>query len=151
MENIDNNIIVNVKPYKVLLQTSEDGVEGGYYDADETWHEFGSGGSGLITVSVSVTEDSTTGVTVNKTIVPDEEVEGLYTTLNDYIDIGETKTVTVLPNFINIWCFSVGEITTLVSGTAKTKPFDIDGFTGYVVYFDEDGQTALLKATTGGE
>ena len=44
MENIDNNIIANAKPYKVLLQTSENGVAGGYYDGDEVWHEFGGGG-----------------------------------------------------------------------------------------------------------
>lgn len=59
MENIDNNIIVNVKPYKVLLQTSEDGVEGGYYDADETWHEFGAGGTGIKNPLVTITLDNT--------------------------------------------------------------------------------------------
>lgn len=44
MENKDMNIAINVKPYKVLLQSSEDGVTGGYYDTDEVWHEFGEGG-----------------------------------------------------------------------------------------------------------
>lgn len=145
MENIDNNIIVNAKPYKVLLQTSEDGVEGGYYDADETWHEFGGGESDILNVTISFTDTSTLENIQLMYVLeegPTEDTpEGFQRCKGLLVDTEGTYNLKVLKNSFISYLYE-GETSWLkmVSGTGKSVEFYGDTY----LYFDEDGQNAVL-------
>ena len=162
MENIDNNIIVNAKPYKVCLQTSEDGVEGGYYDADETWHEFGGGGADnpFVQVTLNCIKDggndpvSTLFTLVDSDNLPVTDLSAL----NDYgtasgTDLGSVDlptngelTMYVFKNHPVLYLYDEGS--TYIKASDNTGKVYDEGGGYYELYFDEDGQHATIQYKT---
>lgn len=124
----------------VILNDTAQEVNGGYFDKEMEWHEFGDSGSEFINVTVSVTETSTHSniqlLNVLK-VAPD----GFQSCGDALIHPGKTLNIKVLKNsFVTDLYETETSWLKLVSGTGKT--FVIEGNT--FLYFDEDGQTAVL-------
>lgn len=76
----DGERIIDMPPNKVLLQSSDEGVTGGYFDSAEVWHEFGSGGGEGVknpTVTINLIGNTTNRYNIK---TPQYSVEnGLFT------------------------------------------------------------------------
>lgn len=106
------NVIVNLGVNKVSLQSSEDGVTGGYYDGEGTYHEFGGGG-GTITPLLSVKVINNTNSTIS--VQPMLFFKTDHVCFNDYEEIlsipsGETSEATgiIIPEYQDTGMFVEG-------------------------------------------
>lgn len=113
---------------KILLDSNEEGVTGGYYDRQEVWHEFGGGGSAEILPALTITFKNRVGQSV---YAPGEfnVTDGLLTKNGEesLVETGDDYTYTaIVPNSVENGAYLfVGP--KVVTDMINCTIFDYDG------------------------